>query len=416
MTRMASKKELRAAISRIMERYSIRADIGAALAETLIAEFQDDRIEAAAGALLRIRDLAKEWQWEHGNISLRESVNECRKLLNDAENHVRVIEGADEIDENETLRQTARMAKAVMQGEEVPARAPMVLHPKLNRMTCGLAEGYYIIAGEPNVGKSSLVQNMMMSAIANDCTVAAYFSFDDSAEMTIKRLVSRETWEIAVNEHLPLSEAPSRIWETAIQATGERQRVLMAAWRKIAGLQDIGRLNIFDRRQVRTMEELEYQIGQLRKRHGKRLIVCIDAALKIDFRPDGVKNGIEIEDQRADYLDFLSIKYGLPLITTHELRKRQAVDRDASPTMEDTKGSGRYGYNAKFGAMIYPFNREAWKEGKSSAAIAYVDKNKIMEKTGKIHLVFERAFNHITEATDERKDRIAPQDDLSDDQ
>jgi hypothetical protein len=148
------------------------------------------------------------------------------------------------------------------------------------------------------------------------------------------------------------------------------------------------------------MDELEYQIGKLRHKYKRHFMVCVDAALKIEYKPDGLKNGIELEDSRADYLDYIATKYDIPLLTTHEMRKRQATEKSIPPTMEDTKGSGRYGYNAKFGALVYPHDRELWKNNKSSALIFNVDKNKIMERTGKIYMVFERAFNHIKEMTD----------------
>lgn len=385
----------------LLQKYGVNSEVVGALAETMIATYQDNRVEDAAHAILQIVDYAKQWSWDGGYLDLRETVDKMRQLVIEADKQVRVVEGADAIDENQTLKDTERMMKNAINGTEQIARHPIALN-NISRMTCGLAPGYYVIAGEPNMGKSAIIQNMMMAALDNRDSVSAYFSFDDSTETTLQRLVSRYTFSESLRHGYPMATAPTKIYNTGYPRDDQQaQSLLTEAWSKIASLQLASRLYVYDRKQIRTMDELEHQIQTLKKRHGKQLIVCVDAVLKVECKAERLR-GIELEDYRADRMDGFSVLYDIPLLTTHELRKRHADDKDKPPTMEDTKGSGRFGYNAKFGALVYPVSREDWKSGKSAAVVLYVDKNKIMERTGKVYLTFDRAYNHIREASNDQ--------------
>ena len=274
----------------------------------------------------------------------------------------------------------------------------------LSEATGDLLPGYYVFTGAPNAGKSAVVQNIILDALeTNDNARAVIYSFDDSSDETIKRLIASTTARkcFLACPSLTVREGGTRISQVGrrpdVMASAEQLANLGQSVAEVGILTEQKRLRIYDRKEIATMNELENSIAEEKEysiKHGLNLVVAVDACLKIDCRITGLR-GLELDDYRADALDDLAAKHDIPLLTTHELRKPNPDDKNKKPTIEDTKGSGRYGYNAKFGAMIYPADKERFKTGEDLAIRCYIDKNKLTEHSGAHALMFEKAYCYI---------------------
>lgn len=407
-TDTAAKKDLQAKIYRLMENAGVKnTDLIWGVANCIIEQYADQKREDAKDALLLIQNRIRGWDFGTTYFDLEETLDEIKKLVREADNKLRIANGQDEIDENNGLRRLEKMYRDFVGGVYFKPVHPLPNYPFLSRMTCGLSNGYYVFVGAPNVGKSAVIQNLSMDALNNPDSRVLYLSFDDSTDDTIKRLVSRQTFYQCKSGGMIgryEKENATKIYDVRCECDGDKRSILQKAWEDVAGLQMNGRLLIYDRADIKTMDEVEYLIAKEKKNPGN-LIVCIDACLKIELNERKLR-GIEADDYRADFLDYLAIKYKVPLLTTHELRKRNLDDTNTLPTMDDTKGSGRYGFNAKFGAIVYPTNRPKWKAGLSNHVTCYVDKNKLMDKTGSAWIVFDRAYNFMGETDDDGQQRV----------
>lgn len=391
-----SKREFLAQFITVIKKSDVRFEKEEWATLDMLSEMlESQRMEEAARELNVAINSAYEMS-RRGGYEIGNMIACLEKAIADARNILKSIDFGEKTKSDSDV--VAEIAKKVS-GEYTMSEYRLDRFPILQSASAGLGTGYYVFVGAPGVGKTAFVQNILLDALqSNVDAVCYYYSFDDMKRDILRRFVSMETVLLSRSKGWGLKHAVGIRYTTQPASDETTQAVLLAANEYIKSLIDRGRLRVFDRTDVATMSELRNHVAQARQEH-KRLIVGCDAVLKIDCSAAGYR-GVELDDYRADCLDEIASLNDIPFLTSHEQRKRNGDEQKVALTLEDTKGSGRYGFNAKFGALVYPKDRPKFKDGTNNRVLCYVDKSKMSDRTGSCEYIFNKAYSHLEEAQD----------------
>lgn len=363
------------------------------MSDLLENQRMQEAVRELDGAVYTVYEQSKRQGYPIGDMiaTLEKAIGEARSILKSIDFGVQRKSDAEVV---------VDLCKASMGLSERSNRFFLNRFPTIENASDGLYSGYYVFVGAAGVGKTAFVQNIMIDALdCNTNAVAHYYSFDDMKGMIIQRFVSLYTAILAKKEGGDWASKAVGIRYVASPARNAMaQDILQQAHAHIGNLVEKDRLRIFDRSDILTMSELRNHIAQA-KQGNPRFVAGVDSVLRIDCTAAGLR-GTELDDYRADALDEIAGMNDIPLLTSHEQRKRNIDEKTQPLTMEDTKGSGRYGYNAKFGVMVYPSDRPKFKEGTDNTVIAYVDKSKVSDETGGAAYTFNKKYSHLEEKID----------------
>lgn len=217
---------------------------------------------------------------------------------------------------------------------------PLTKFKELAGHVDGLQRGFYLLGAESNVGKTAVLTNMCLDVLeTNPDVTVVYFSLDDSRKYTAYRFLSIMT-QLGINE-------------THKQQTDPVKQLLLESGRKdILDLARSGRLIVKDTSEVCTIDELKAVIKDIP--HKSKLVVIIDGLYNLEVG-ERFKGGIREENiERTRQLKLLVDTYGIPILTTGELRKKAKDEgKDKAPTVHDLMETGKFAYNANVVWLLY---------------------------------------------------------------
>ncbi len=238
--------------------------------------------------------------------------------------------------------------------------------PILTQKLDGIQNGFYIIAGAENIGKTSFLLTLSSNLITfnKDKVFVLFFSIDDSIRKIIPKLVAAKCG-MAINV---ISNPKYRIQKGL--NTKVSKRLLEERDRSINALKELSpSFAIKDETDIRMIEDMEKFIEIYKIIAGsKQLVVIVDSFHR-------TKSKRLKFDTRAGYMDISdnikgwSNRYNVPVICTAELTFLKNPNR--RPTSEDLKEISDLKYDTD--AIMLLYNEMHHKEGR--AKIHFKDDN-----------------------------------------
>lgn len=253
----------------------------------------------------------------------------------------------------------------------------------------GIQSGLYLVGAETNVGKTAFLTNLFLDLVeSNPGAEGIYFSFDDNKAVIVNRLV-------ALMAGLELNAVKKPRYLSPEDRTRRE-----AAYARLVTLTREGRADLRDLTELTTIQGVEAYVKGKLATPGKRLFVVVDGLHDVEVGGD--HGGLREEHiARAQGIKTIVETYGLPVIATTELRKRNAAERKASPrpSHHDIMETGKYGFKANLIWILHPADPKAFfEDGESVAVLELIySKNKLSPKRGISRLTFTRYFGRLAE-------------------
>ncbi len=254
---------------------------------------------------------------------------------------------------------------------------------KLAENVDGIQPGFYFLGAESNVGKTALLTNLTLDALDTNPDIAVmFFSLDDSRMYTAYRFLSIQT-----QFHINDVKKPQLNSSSFITLKAHRDRLLKL-------IKD-ERLIVKDLSEVNHMDHLLRQVDAYPDH--KKLIVMIDGLYNLEV-DSGKNEGIRVQNiEKANKIKFITDKYGVPLISTGELRKKmKGESKRSKPTMSDLMETGKFAYNANVIWLLYPNDPDAVNEKSQIIELEFA-KNKLSDFKGIQSLDFTRSTGTMKE-------------------
>jgi replicative DNA helicase len=223
--------------------------------------------------------------------------------------------------------------------------------PTLARTLSDFESGIVCIAGQPNMGKSSLIVNMMLSAAQlQDDTIVVDLSFDDPLKKRYQQYIAS------------LSGLMYQEITTDCGLSDTKLQLKQSAEDKIVELYTRGSLKTFEatetidnsRKVMRKYENVFNLMKKLRKENpDKKIIVSIDAWNNLDSSNAKGSELNQVNTQLSE-LKELSEELNIMVILSAHLRKTT----DKRPGIEDIKGTSNMLYDANCAIILRNEYRE----------------------------------------------------------
>lgn len=290
----------------------------------------------------------------------------------------------------------------------------------------GLQDGLYIVGAYSNVGKTTFLTNLFLETIkANPSARVLFYSLDDSKKTIFTRLLA---YSINRSNHGKDVDGRYSINQLKKLKDNEDLQNLTVDHYSNDKVKDNlrqyfeeGRLRIYDSEDIESIEDLEDEITKhLSDIHFnypdiKKLVIFIDALYDLPIEAEAEGKGIREKNiERATKIKALSTSYGLPILTTAELRKKDSKKSDAwdyEPTIDAIMETGKYIYKADVVFLLSP-NFEHYKDeedfekaynDKNYAIYVRFAKNKLSGFKGKLYFDFHTLYNMIIETDEPEK-------------
>lgn len=226
----------------------------------------------------------------------------------------------------------------------------------------GLVPGFYIIAADSNVGKSTLLTQMTHQMLdLNDNICILDFSLDDPMQDKISRIIG--SWVRMDSNEVKF---PKDVDDSVI----ERRKLGVC---RLANAKD--RYNIYDVNFGNSIERIEEEIETVKEEIGDtQLIVLIDSFHDLFIESEPSLTETQKFNKIAQWTADISIKNDIILICTAELKKTEKASN--RPTLSDIRESIKIRYESK--AIILLYNDVHYNG--DSADVYYSQKNNPDEK------------------------------------
>jgi DNA primase catalytic core len=248
----------------------------------------------------------------------------------------------------------------------------------------GLQTGLYVIAADPNIGKTAFVVSMAIDVLkSNDHASVLFYTMDDSREMIINRFLSHLS-DMKINEVRFRLTDPQKI--TTLDLAYDQLKI----WA------DAGRLEIRESSEGLTMRRMHDEIRQYPNRDN--LVVFIDGLYNVPVESEG--ENIRVENiERANQVKQIVRSFHLPVLATAEFRKQgreETANKQKERTIHDIMETGKYGYNADLIILLSPKDRQQFGQQDEPIIVADFGKNKLESFRGKMEFKFIRAKSVMT--------------------
>jgi DNA primase catalytic core len=248
----------------------------------------------------------------------------------------------------------------------------------------GLQTGLYVIAADPNVGKTALMVSLTIDLLrSNDKAACLFYSMDDSREMIVNRMLAHLS-------DLRINEVRFKLTDAKKQAVLEESYKQMNIWAQTS------RLEIRESSAYLTMNRIENEIRQHKGLDD--LIVLIDGLYNVPVESD--YGSIREENiDRANQVKRLVRLFDLPVLATAEFRKQgrdESTQKQRERTIHDIMETGKYGYNADLAILLSPKDPDAYASENEPIIVADFGKNKLESFRGKMEFKFIRAKSVMT--------------------
>ena len=266
----------------------------------------------------------------------------------------------------------------------------------------GIKNGFYIIAGDSNIGKSAIMSQLAYQiALNNDNAFVMDFSLDDPKEDKIPRILG-STFGIILNafsQPLRYKQYPEMILR--------RKKALLNL------RSNADRYKLYDSSDMNCIEDIEEEIKRISielkaNNINKKIIVFID-----NFHDLNLKGQDPIEkikySKLAEKVSDMAIKWKIPIICTAEFRKLTDPKR-RRPEIDDIREAVKIKYEAKAILLLYNevhyngenaemyFNRSNMQEKQPVIECRFA-KNKISGYKGTLFFEFFPEMAKVMEAS-----------------
>lgn len=255
------------------------------------------------------------------------------------------------------------------------------------------------IAGDGNVGKSAIVQNIgLRVALHNENVAVLHFTIDDTRSQTIPRLISQMS-EVKI----AWVRQPQRY-----QFTAKMNADLQKAWATWELLLKDGKYDIKDASQGNTLAFAEEWIEAVHSDHPERGILFILDNFHL-LSEAGQEERERVENASRN-VSLLAKQKGIAIISTMELRKRE--DHTKRPRLEDLKGSKQLEYDLNVAILVHSemhakpdaTDAQGWMDEtdpdgvkKKPVLQLWMDKNKVTSDKGLMEYNFRSDTSQILE-------------------
>ncbi len=303
------------------------------------------------------------------------------------------------IEETDNIISLSDYSKQVEQ--EDLKRTDEVIGYKLNKFsdieeaTAGIQAGLIIISGNPNAGKSILIQNLEIDLLkSNDNLHILKISLDDSKRdcvYTLKAICSNGTLTRNDIKRIRFIKGKQR-YRTSFKSAGAgigsynktdkieyknstRYQTTYNVIKEVNAEDEYNKANnsfnedisnrmtIIGQEDLKDYNHLENMLRKYLKNNKKKLVVTIDGIMNLDISRNIIGTDLNsMHDTRANLLKRLADIYDIPLIVTTEVRKVEGFGgKFREPTENDIKYSNKYLFNAKL-IMLISHNKDAWEQ------------------------------------------------------
>jgi DNA primase catalytic core len=255
---------------------------------------------------------------------------------------------------------------------------------EIDKEILGLQTGLYVIAADPNIGKTAFLVSMAIDVLkSNDNASVLFYSMDDSREMIINRFLSHLS-DMKINEvRFKITDA-------------QKEKVLEKAYEQLKTWADAHKLDVRESTEFLTMSRIHDEIRQHPIR--EKLVVFIDGLYNVPVESDGGSIREENID-RANQVKQLVRSFNLPVLATAEFRKQgrdESANKQKERTIHDIMESGKYSYNADLIILLSPKDQDQYIQQDEPIIVADFGKNKLESFRGKMEFKFIRAKSVMT--------------------
>jgi DNA primase catalytic core len=249
--------------------------------------------------------------------------------------------------------------------------------PLLDAKFSGIQTGLYIVAADPNIGKTIFLVNLSADLInSNKDLSVLFFTMDDSREAIINRFLAKLSG-------LEINDVQCK------QSGAVQQGLLDKAYAAMFDWTRRGLLEIRELTESMTMESLTAEVRE--HPHRDKLVVVIDGMYNVPLQG----NHDNIREQniaRATLVKEIVKLYKLPVIATAEVRKRDFKDDGKKGrSLHDIMESGKYGYNADAVLLLHPQSPTKYRQEPSPIINFEFGKNKLAGFRDIITMEFTKA-------------------------
>ena len=255
---------------------------------------------------------------------------------------------------------------------------------EIDRELRGLQTGLYVIAADPNIGKTAFMVSLAVDVLkSNPDAACLFFSMDDSRDMIVSRFLAHIS-DMKINEVRFKLTDPKQVKH--IDTAYEQLRIWAIG----------NRLDIKESSAHLTMSRIENEIREHPRR--EKVVVFIDGLYNVPMDEDyGSIREQNIE--RANQVKRLVREFKAPVIATAEYRKQGREESNQSKgtrTIHDIMETGKYGYNADLVILLSPKDPSDYVRNDEPIIVADFGKNKLESFRGKMEFKFIRAKSVMT--------------------
>lgn len=204
----------------------------------------------------------------------------------------------------------------------------------------GLQPGLYLLASQPNVGKSALLlQVAQQTADLNENVHVAYHSLDDSNNELTPRY-------IACKKQITISQAknPSKYLESP-EILERRNEGMKHLYRSV------NKFSMWDANEGTSVEVIEQRIKEMKMSFpdGTKLVIMVDSIYDLTVDSKQLQDKA-LYEYVAKTVKSWAVTYDVVVMCTAHLRKLNGGRR---PDTSDLKENNRLEYEANFIALLY---------------------------------------------------------------
>jgi replicative DNA helicase len=403
---------------RIMSKHDISSDLGRSKAIGEVLEYADS-LRSPAEAERIVKDMLSttglspetiEAEFEHlkderAALRLKEGIaelgNEVRRRIDDGDvqsaedlvastpsellseyrktKHVEETSFAEFLNHKKSADQTRVAGQRI--GFELKTFA--IIDQKLR----GLQQGLYIVAADPNIGKTALMVSLSLDVLlSNPDSRVLFYTMDDSKDAIVNRYLAHRT-DIAINK-------------VRFKPDVSTEKTLHDAYAQLGQWALSGRLDIKEVNEWLTMGAIYNDIQKHPQRD--KLVVFIDGLYNVPVDAN-VRSIREENIERANQVKQLVKVFKVPVIATAEFRKKDAEEarkKKGKRTIHDIMETGKYGYNADVVWLLSPEDEENYVNQDEPMILLDFGKNKLESFRGTMKLKFIREKSVMTPSQD----------------
>ena len=266
----------------------------------------------------------------------------------------------------------------------------------------GVQPGLYLIAAQPNVGKTAFsIQMARQLAQNNENIYVIFITLDDNFRMMLPRFISSD-------QRIPIDAAkfPVKYNTPETYELVERYHTGLARI-----INDLPKLKLIDAEECESVEMIEdiildhMQSFGMENNPNKKIVIFIDNFHDLKSSEHTFPNDNQKYEYMSEKLKDLVNAYDIPVFCTAELKKVQGK----RPTVEDIRETVKVGYEANLVWLLYNevglkdqaakvyYQTDSENPEKRPVLEVHFGKNKISSFKGRTYFLFHPEHSYLQE-------------------